>query len=736
MPQIFGATGLPPIFLLLATLFAIVVGTALPTDAAPPAVVPVSLQLSAKNIHDATLRRVDDNTWEIRTTGSDPYLFTEPLPASADVARQHVLAFEYFSTTGSGGVQVFLDPPLSEARSVTGAALSRSEGWSRYAVDLNPARGEPAAKITALRLDPGSESGRVIQIRALELRARTPQEERLAQRLDAHRESEKRREKRLRDHLRHVYPSRVRRVAVDDARIQVSGTVRVGTPNQALFVAEIPLWHDVTQGKTAYRLLTPIRPDARGRFETTIPRRDPKQGDAPANRTRDRLLSRWAVVGKSKDRYELLSQARYPDTVQSRSPNLPEEKPRNKKGIGGLAGDRPMGDLTDLGLSAATVNIVVNGLVATTPGTGRTPFVYAGRTWYADDGQIAELDRTMLEAAKHRLVVSAIVLVGQGANAPVDSFSHRIAHPDAEPAGIFVMPDVSSEAGLTAYAAVMDFLAERYSRKDGRYGRIHHWILHNEVNAGWVWTNAGEKIALLYMDLYTRSMRTVYLIARQYDPHARVFISLEHHWNMQPQANFYKGRDLLEILSDFSAAEGDFDWGIAFHPYPQNLFDPRVWKDNEVGFSFDTPKITFKNLEVLDAWVKLPRMRYEGKRPRTVHLSEQGLNSPDYGEGALRDQAAGMAYAWNKFKNLDTVEVFHYHNWVDNRYEGGLRIGLRKFPDEPGDPLGRKPIWFVYQSLGTDREETVNAPYKSVVGVQEWDEVRHAVPVVGRPPER
>ena len=243
------------------------------------------------------------------------------------------------------------------------------------------------------------------------------------------------------------------------------------------------------------------------------------------------------------------------------------------------------------------------------------------------------------------------------------------------------------------------------------------------MNAGWVWTNAGEKTPLLYMDLYHKSMRAAQLIARQYNAHSQAFISLEHHW-LSPNSRIYAGRELMELLCDFSHAEGDFDWALAFHPYPQNLFKPRVWEDNEVKFSFDTPKITFKNLEVLDAWMKQPRVLFQGKKLRSIHLTEQGLNSPDYSEKSLQDQAAGMAYAWNKFKNLDSIEAFDYHNWVDNRGEGGLRIGLRKFPDEPGDPHGKKPIWFVYQALGTANEGAATAFAKAIVGVKYWDVVR------------
>lgn len=675
----------------------------------------VPLHLTSRDIHDAELHVLEDGIVEIRTTGSDPYLFTEPLAQPAALEKRHILAFEYFSARGTDQMQVFLLPPLSEANSVTSAGLPVSEGWSAYALDLKPVLDKLGGKIQALRLDFGTQAGRIIRIRSLQLRARTEQEKQLAARREALREEEKRRETRLRAYLQRTYPCRVTQVAVGETQIKVEGAV--SGEHRGLFLAEVPLYTQVTEAKQ-FPALEPLHPYANGRFTMTLPRQR-KQND----NAYDRLLSRWAVVRKDGDGYALLSHARYPDSVQSRS-NLPEEKPRNKKGVGALWTGRPVSDLDDLGLSAVTVNIRLNSLLYTTPGPGRTPFPYVGRTWYADDGYVHEIDASLQEAAKRRLIVSAIILIAQTQESPDPAFGRLLAHPDADPAGIYVMPNVSSEAGLQAYAAALDFLAQRYSRPDSKYGRIHHWIMHNEVNAGWVWTNAGEKTALLYMELYHKSMRVAHLIARQYNPHAKAFISLEHHWTMV-LSKFYAGKELLEMLSDFSRAEGDFEWAIAFHPYPQNLFDPRVWEDNEVNFTFNTPKITFKNLEVLDAWVKQPQMLYLGKQRRTVHLTEQGLNSKDYSEKSLRDQAAGMAYAWNKYKGLDTIEVFHYHNWVDNRGEGGLRIGLRRFPDDKDDPNGRKPIWFLYQALGTDREEEVSAPYKSILGIKDWAEVRH-----------
>jgi hypothetical protein len=381
--------------------------------------------------------------------------------------------------------------------------------------------------------------------------------------------------------------------------------------------------------------------------------------------------------------------------------------------------------LDDLGIAAVTVNVVLNGFMRSAGGEDRTAFEYGGRTWWTDNAAVARLDKTFEAAAARKLLVSAIILITPVAKSPDREWAKLACHPDADPAGTYVMPNFTSADGARAYAAAMDFLARRYSGppESAVHGRIHHWILHNEVDAGWIWTNAGKKTAAQYMDLYHKSMRTAHLIARQYDPHAKAFISLTHHWAKAGEPKFYAGREMLDLLLDFSRAEGDFDWAIAYHPYPQDLFNPRVWEDNQATASMDTAKITFKNIEVLDRWVNQPRTMYLGKHGRTVHLSEQGLNSRDYSEKSLREQAAGMAYAWKKIKNLDSIEVFHYHNWTDHRDEGGLRIGLRKFPDDRDEPLGKKPIWQVYRALGTDGEDAAVDFAKQVIGIRDWSEM-------------
>jgi hypothetical protein len=448
---------------------------------------------------------------------------------------------------------------------------------------------------------------------------------------------------------------------------------------------------------------------------------------ARSGREYDRIASRWQLVTRGEAGITPLSHGRYAEKIACRHPDLPSVEARTKKGLGGWHVGRLPNELTELKISAVTVNVLIHTLVSPTPQPGTIPFVWQGRTYHANEAVLERYDRTFLEAARNEVLVSAILLVANPARGG-NEIIKQLGHPDAVREGTYGHPNVVSEEGIALYGAILNLMAERWSRPDGKFGRVHHWIVHNEVDAAWSWTNVGNKTALQFMDLYQRSMRLVDLIARQYDPNSRAFITLTHHWAKAGSPKFYGSKQLVDRLVSFCQAEGDFPWAMAYHPYPQNLRVPTTWNDDQATFSFETSKITPKNLEVLDAYMKLPRLLHHGE-VRPVHLSENGFNSPTYSEKDLIEQAAGMAYAWKKIASLDSIKVWHYHNWIDNRSEGGLRIGLRKFPDEPGAPLAQKPIWHLYKAFATADEGRTAEPYLKVVGIPSWDAVVHPGPI-------
>ena len=675
----------------------------------------VPLQLDPQRVNDLEVT-LAGKVYNIQTTGGDPFVYTQGLtrPRPRDA---RILSFEYFSPKGLDHLQVFFGDPTSEKRSQSAGRVGAAEGWVPYAFDLSESIADWGQAGDVLRLDLGRRPRVDIQIRNLELRPATVRELEIAATQAAKKQQEAVFEAHLQDYLGTSFASRISDVSVETDCIVIKGEV---VTTDRVLLCEIAPYQDVTEDRD-FETVLPVNASS---FRITVERFVERQGIRY-----DRALSKWGLFRKAEPGFEILSHARYPDRFTA-AYDLPKEVPTSRKGLGGFSTRRGhVEDLNDLDVTSATVNVWFTRFMFTEPGPDRIEHVYGGKAFYFRQKDVLELDSTFRTCARHGIVTAAILLVSKAEACSDPEIGRLTQHPDMDPSGIYSMPNMTTPESVRCYAAALDFLASRYSRPDKRYGRCHHWIMHNEVDAGWVWTNMGDKTAPVFMDAYHKSMRLCYAIARSYNPHAEVFVTLTHYWAWTSRREFYPSKDLMDILLDYTHAEGDFQWAMAHHPYPESLFEPKTWLDQKVSFDFNTPLITFKYLEVLDAWIKQPRVLYQGKYKRTLWLSENGTNSRSYSEQDLKEQAAGFAYAWKKMKGLDGIDGFQWHNWFDNRGEGGLRIGLRRFPDDTNDPGGIKPVWRVYQAADTDREDAVFDPYKEVIGIESWDAIRHVGPI-------
>ena len=681
---------------------------------------PVALTVRPTESKEFTFKQVDRDVYEVTTAPGSAVIRFEPVKGSLAEGIS-VLSFDYFCASGMEFMVVMVNDDRSRIEENM-IRLPIAEGWSTFSVDVTDKlkRLQGPDDYLSLLIVPNAARPTTMRIRNARLRAYTEKEREQA-RLKTERE---RREKQLNAdievYLKKNYPCEVSRVTVNDDRVEVSGDIK-GMPGE-VYLCEVPMFRELTEKD----FLTVQRVKGPKRFKADFDRYAEVDGQRY-----DRLYSRWVLAQKSQNGMLICSHGHYADDVKAKY-DLPHEVPASKKGIGGFGANRFASALDSLDITSVTVNMWL-GFMSLTPSDDAIPFDYNGRTYYADRKAIEGFDKTLQYTAARDVIVNAIVLI-----APERSFADKAAgrlfeHPDFDPAGIYTMPNMTTLESLNLYAAAIDFLAERYSRPDKKYGRVHHWIAHNEVDAGWVWTNAGIKTPLRFMDIYIKSMRLLYYTARKYSPHPEVFITLTHYWQSRHNEYCYPSAQLLELLVDYTQAEGDFKWGVAHHPYPQSLFEPKSWLDDQATFDYDTPQITFKNLEVLDAWIKQPRALYQGKIKRTVFLSEQNPNSKDYSEEALREQAAGMAYAMKKLEACDGIDAYQMHGWFDQRAEGGLRIGVRRFMDDETDPGGRKPAWFVFQAFGTDREDEVFEFAKDIIGIDDWDQVIYKAPIPMRP---
>lgn len=500
----------------------------------------------------------------------------------------------------------------------------------------------------------------------------------------------------IKDYLAKDYPSKVTNVQVTSDKVIIKGNCG---GSGTYLLAEITPWQDVTELEKY-----PYTQDlSGGGFTVTVDRIVPNREGIRY----DKVFSKWAVVKVDGDRQTLDSHARYADDVVPKK--SPEAVPlRNKKGFGAGDIDLYFSDCKEMNVGSITMNVVLNDYIK---GEG-SGYSYGGQN-YSLGAFKDYVDRVTRRAGEMDLVVSAIILCQ----------TNSIFKDPENKGGNYTMPNLTTAKAFNLYAAALEHMASTHCTPGNR---ISHWIMHNEVDFANEWTNMGDQPMLRYLDRYIKSMRICYNIARQYDQNASVLGSYTHCWAKADGS--FAPKMMLEKTVEYSSAEGDFRWGVAYHPYPQNLTKPSFWiDDTQATYSLNSKYVTFKNLEVIDAWIRQKENFYKGKTKRVLFLSEQGTNSPSYSESDLTLQAAGGAWAWKKVSKLDGIDAIQWHNWADNKAEGGLRIGLRTFAEGSVSNLTPKPVWYVWKAAGTAEEDSVFDQYKTTLGISDWDCILNTV---------
>ncbi len=381
-------------------------------------------------------------------------------------------------------------------------------------------------------------------------------------------------------------------------------------------------------------------------------------------------------------------------------------------------------DALVLGVKHAALNFNLAELIDPAGGTNSPGWERDGHEYHFKRGYLEAMDNRIKTLSDRGVVVTLIVLTYQSGDPEVNRI---LIHPRCEtnaPNHLGNFNTVTDE-GRRWLAATLEFCAERWSRTDQKYGRVSGYIMGNEVNSHWWWANTGRVSMEGFADDYLRTVRLAHTAIRKESSWARVYLSLEHHWNIRygagDEQQSFPGRAFLDYFARRSREGGDFDWQIAFHPYPENLFEPRFWNDKTATTNvLTTPRITFKNIELLPKYLRRAELLYHGQ-PRRIILSEQGFHTPKGTDGEII-QAAAYCYAYKKIERLDGIDAFILHRHVDNAQEGGLLLGLRSNQPKDGDPQPRKKIYNCFRSADTPEWEKVFEFALPVVGLRSWKE--------------
>lgn len=438
-------------------------------------------------------------------------------------------------------------------------------------------------------------------------------------------------------------------------------------------------------------------------------------------KTRDLLFCKFVV---QDEQGKTLAQGWVNDASALPTAKHPMPWPKQIKGV---SNPEDFDDLVNLGVRHVHVNFILHTLLL--PDHAPDPPAQFIRQINGHRVRINPTTIRMWDAKLKRMTddginVVAVLLNGLPANATNEDL---LVHPDTDIQGAphkLAAFSLACDKAVAAYTGAIGFLAERYSRADKRHGWIGAYIVGNEVDSHWVWHNIGPSDLDTVAGHYIKEVRLAWLAVREQAAAPRIFISLTHSWarpNAMDPKKSLAGKELLDRLTQLSRAQGDFEWEIAYHPYPQNLFQPKFWEDRLAMFGYDSPMITFKNIELLPAYLDKSEMQYQGK-PRRVILSEQGLHTPK-GPNGETIQAAALALAMHRIKQTPGIDAFILHRHIDSRQEGGLLLGLRHPREVDSTQLGgKKKAWHVFQQFETAKWEEEAGFALGIAGYKSWKE--------------
>ena len=319
--------------------------------------------------------------------------------------------------------------------------------------------------------------------------------------------------------------------------------------------------------------------------------------------------------------------------------------------------------------------------------------------------------------------------------------------------------NTANDRGMEYWIAAMEFMADRYS-KSANMGLVQKYIIGNEIDYTYDWyliepllpdANGNYKGTAVdfdvFMEEFARTFRLANLAVKKYNSEAKVCVSLTHNWAMNSAESYrsgatsvrwnsYRPKEIIDWLVEVEGARGDYDWGLAVHPYaigtnPSNPLKTDVTGVNGqyypiTGDPDTTPWITVSNLEIYQLYLQRPENLYNGTELRTVSLTEttvlsQNSSSADY-QTSINEQAASIAQTYYRAANIpciDQIAYFQLHDQTTTSYMVGLMTsgGVKK------------PAYDVWKYIDTDKSFVYSNKYLKYINstAKSYEELMPAV---------
>ncbi len=382
-----------------------------------------------------------------------------------------------------------------------------------------------------------------------------------------------------------------------------------------------------------------------------------------------------------------------------------------------------------------------------------TAFTYEGTRYRFSNAGLKKYDDIVKAYTKKKINVQVILLCYKE-HGDWSTYPQALSYVGEEglpPVGDFWSGEclgynTATDAGKKYFLAALEFLAQRWSQ-DEAHGLVHNFVIGNEIDWAFAWQHIAswhvdadgrtvyETLPLdSYMEEIARTMRLGNLAVKKHNANMTVSVSFTNQWaeSYAKSVNLaehdygfdsYAPKDQLDWLFAHETARGDYDWGLALHPYANNgisgsdMFYWELKNFREGGASADvetSAHIGPLNIEVVETYLEQSRALCNGQ-VRTVRLTEIAASAEGRSEEELGRQAGYVAWMYYRCALLSCVKSIEY--WPLTGYGRG-----EDSTEQPGllekDAKTKRPSYDVWKYIDTNKSFEYADKYLKYLGYE------------------
>lgn len=368
--------------------------------------------------------------------------------------------------------------------------------------------------------------------------------------------------------------------------------------------------------------------------------------------------------------------------------------------------------LTDLGVKYAIYNIPLSLLMGETtdPAFPTVEYRFRGRTYYFNGATVIFYDTLFTYLTSEDMTTTAIILNDWDDDYP--EMIHPLAREKKKGAYYYAL-NTAEEEGCRRVEAAASFLASRYAT--GEHGLVSGWVIANEINQHRIWNYMDSDDVSFYGAEFEKSMRIFYNAIKSRSANARIYFSVDHAWNTNDgsESDYFNARDVVKAVNDAACAKGNYDWGLALHPYPDPLTRVNYWT-GEYDKTMDSPLLTVMNLNVVTDFLSQKEYLNREGNVRNMTITELGFSSAT-GE---KLQAAAFAYCYYIVEANPYIDAFMMNRQTDawEELRQGLAFGIYDTDQDP------KYIYDVFKYIDTDQSSEYTDFMLKILGAESLEE--------------